>query len=316
MDRFTDLQTFVHIVSTGSISGAAEHMGVAKSAVSRRLAELEAHLGVQLVRRTTRRLSLTESGRGFYERCVRLLTDLAEAEQDVLQAHAALRGTLRVALPLSFGLLHLAPAIQDFVALHPGVEFDLDFNDRQVDLLQEGFDVAIRIAQLPDSSLIARRIAPIRQVVCASPDYFAIHGRPQQPAELARHACLAYSNLASPGTWSYRQADGQSGAVKIPIRLKSNNGDFLISAALAGLGIIMQPTFYVHRAIASGALIPVLTDYRWPEINAYALYPSTRHLSRRVRTFVDFLVQRFDGIPYWDHALDIAAGVNAQKNLT
>ena len=304
MDRFADLQTFVQIVAAGSISGAAEHMNVAKSAVSRRLTELEERLGVQLVRRTTRRLSLTESGRGFYERCLRILADLEEAEQNVLQAHAALRGTLRVALPLSFGLLHLAPAIQDFMTLHPSVEFDLDFNDRHVDLMQEGFDVAIRIAQLPDSSLIARRIAPIRNVVCASPGYFAAHGTPQQPADLAQHVCLAYSNLANPGTWTYRQADGHSGAVKIPIRLKSNNGDFLISAALAGHGMVMQPSFYVYQAIASGALIAVLTEVHWPEINAYALYPSTRHLSTRVRAFVDFVAERFAGTPYWDHSLN------------
>jgi DNA-binding transcriptional LysR family regulator len=303
MDRFADLQTFVHIVAAGSISGAAEHMDMAKSAVSRRLAELEERLGVQLVRRTTRSLSLTESGRGFYERCLRILADLEEAEQDVLQAHAALRGTLRVALPLSFGLLHLAPAIQAFMALHPEVEFDLDFNDRQVDLLQEGFDVAIRIAQLPDSSLIARRIAPIRQVVCASPAYFAAHAIPQQPAELVQHVCLAYSNLANPGTWVYQQADGRRSAVKIPIRLKSNNGDFLVSAALAGLGIVMQPSFYVHQLIESGALIPVLSEIHWPEINAYALYPSTRHLSTRVRAFVDFVAERFAGTPYWDRVL-------------
>src|SRR4030065_1031147 len=158
MDRFADLQTFVRIVTSGSLSGAAEPLDVAKSAVSRRLAELEQRLGVQLVRRTTRRLSLTASGQAFYDRCVRILADLEEAEQDVLQAHAALRGRLRVALPLSFRLLHLAPAIPDFMALHPDVEYDLDFHDRQVDLLQEGFDGALRIAQLPDSSLMARRI--------------------------------------------------------------------------------------------------------------------------------------------------------------
>jgi DNA-binding transcriptional LysR family regulator len=303
MDRFADLQTFVRIVTSGSLSGAAEHLDVAKSAVSRRLAELEQRLGVQLVRRTTRRLSLTASGQAFYDRCVRILADLEEAEQDVLQAHAALRGRLRVALPLSFGLLHLAPAIQDFMALHPDVEFDLDFNDRQVDLLQEGFDVAIRIAQLPDSSLMARRIAPIHQVVCASPAYFARHGRPQHPAELAQHVCLAYSNLANPGTWSYQEPGGHSAAVKIPIRLKSNNGDFLTRAALAGQGIVMQPSFFVYQMLASGALMAVLTQFHWPEINAYALYPATRHLSTRVRAFVDFLAERFAGTPYWDRNL-------------
>lgn len=304
MGRFADMETFVRVVETGSITGAAQRMEIAKSAVSRRLAELEARLGVQLFRRTTRRLSLTESGRSFYERCVRVLSDLAEAELAVSQEHEALRGKLRVALPLSFGLLHLAPAINEFIEQHPLVEFDLDFNDRQVDLMQEGFDVAIRIAQLADSSLIARRLAPVRHAVCASPAYLAVHGTPAHPADLGQHVCLAYSNLANPGTWAYQEPDGRSGTVKVPIRLRANNGDFLCNAAIAGQGVILQPTFYVHDAIARGLLVPVLTGYAWPTLSAYAVYPPTRHLSTRVRAFVDFLAERFSGVPYWDRALD------------
>ena len=304
MDRFNDMQTFVRVVEAGSISGAAERMEIAKSAVSRRLAELEARLGVQLFRRTTRRMSLTDSGRGFYERCLRILEEVDDAEHSVAQAHRELRGALRVALPLSFGLQHLAPAIEDFMRLHPAVEFDLDFNDRQVDLLREGFDVAIRIAQLADSSLMARRLAPIRHAVCASPDYLAAHGTPKRPEDLANHVCLGYSNLPNPGVWSYRDTNGRAASVKVPVRLKANNGDFLLRAAVAGEGVIMHPTFYLHDYVRQGRLVPLLTRYAWPEISAYAIYPATRHLSSRVRAFVDFLAERFAGVPEWDRSME------------
>lgn len=315
MDRFADMETFVRVVEIGSISGAAERLDIAKSAVSRRLADLEGRLGVQLFHRTTRRLNLTDSGRSFYERCVRILEEVGEAELSVSAAHREIRGALRVALPLSFGLLHLAPAVQDFMRRYPAVEFDLDFNDRQVDLVREGFDVAIRIASLADSSLIARRLAPIRHAVCGSPAYFAQHGIPRHPAELVQHVCLAYSNLPRPGVWSYRDETGREASVSVPVRLKANNGDFLLRAAMAGEGLIMQPTFYLHEAIRDGALVPVLRDFGWPEISAYALYPATRHLSSRVRTFVDFLAERFAEGPYWDRAFEqtLAPGKKQKK---
>jgi len=300
MDRFADMQMFVRVVETGSISAAAARLEVAKSAVSRRLAELESRLGAQLLHRTTRRLNLTDSGRAFFDQAQRILADLAEAEAAVSQAHTALKGRLRVALPLSFGLLHLAPLIEEFMALHPDVEFDLDFNDRQIDLMQEGFDLAIRIANLPDSSLIARRLAPVRHLLSASPAYLARHGTPTRPEDLQHHVCLAYSNLANPGIWHYRTPDGVAGSVKVPVKLKANNGDFLYQAALAGHGLILHPTFYLRDALRSGALVPVLTDIAWPELNAYAVYPPTRHLSSRVRAFVDFLAKRFVGVPEWD----------------
>lgn len=300
MDRFADMQMFIRIVEAGSISGAAERLEVAKSAVSRRLAELEGRLGVQLLRRTTRRLNLTDSGRAFLDRAQTILADLDEAEAAVSQSHSALKGRLRVALPLSFGLLHLAPLIEEFMALHPDVEFDLDFNDRQIDLMQEGFDLAIRIANLPDSSLIARRLAPIQHVLSASPAYLTRHGTPTTPQDLQRHVCLAYSNLANPGVWQYRTPDGVAGSVQVPVKLKANNGDFLCRAALAGHGLILHPTFYLRDALASGALIALLTDVAWPELNAYAVYPPTRHLSSRVRTLVDFLAHELAGVPAWD----------------
>jgi len=300
MDRFAAMQMFIRIVEVGSISGAAARLEVAKSAVSRRLAELEQHLGAQLLHRTTRRLNLTDSGRAYFEHAQRILADLDEAEAAVAQAHTALRGRLRIALPLSFGLLHLCEPIKDFMALHPGVEFDLDFNDRQIDLMQEGFDLAIRIANLPDSSLIARRLAPIRHLLCASPEYLQRHGTPTRPDDLRQHVCLAYSNLANPGLWRFRTPDGAPGSVQVPVKLLANNGDFLYQAALAGHGLIMHPTFYLREALRDGTLVALLTDLVWPEVNAYAVYPPTRHLSNRVRAFVDFLAQRFAGQSVWE----------------
>ena len=300
MDRFADMQMLVSVVETGSISAAAEHLNLAKSAVSRRLAELEARLGVSLIHRTTRRLNLTDSGRAYYDRCVVILADLEEAESAVSQAHQALKGRLKVALPHAFGLLHLAPLVQEFMTRHPEVRFEIDFNDRQIDLMQEGFDLAIRIATLADSSLIARRLAPIRHAVCASPDYLARNGTPHVAADMTRHVCLAYSNLSDPGLWSYRGPDGLPGSVRVPVRLAASSGDFLIRAAIAGEGLIMHPTFYVQEALRSRQLVRVLADHTWPELAAYAVYPPTRHLSSRVRAFIDFVADRLAGEPYWD----------------
>jgi len=304
MDRFEALDNFVRVVEAGSISGAAERLQIAKSAVSRRLAELEQHLGVQLFRRTTRRMDLTETGRSLYDRAVRLLADLQETELAVSSEHCALSGNLRVAAPLSFGLLHLAGAVNEFLHRHPDIQFDLDFNDRQVDILQESFDVAIRIAELEDSSLIARRIAPVRTVLVASPAYLQQFGTPGTPQELENHRCLLYTNLQEPGLWQYHDAQQQPGQVRVKAALKANNGDFLKRAAVDGQGIALQPLFICYDAIERGELMPLLTDCQWYSVNAWAVYPQTRHLSRRVRAFVDFLVERFAGVPYWDKCLE------------
>jgi DNA-binding transcriptional LysR family regulator len=300
MDRFAHMQVFVSVVEAGSISAAAERLNLAKSAVSRRLAELETHLGASLITRTTRRLNLTDSGRAYYARCVAILADLDEAESAVSQAHGALKGKLKVALPLSFGLLHLAPLIQEFMTLHPELRFELDFNDRQIDLMQEGFDLAIRIATLQDSSLIARRLAPIRHVLCASPAYLKKHGTPAAAADLAQHAGLVYSNLRDPDLWAFHGPDGQPGTVRVPVRLAASSGEFLLRAAIAGEGLLLLPSFYVHAAMRSGQLVRLFADHTWPELSAYAVYPPTRHLSNRVRALIDFLVERLAGEPYWD----------------
>lgn len=303
MARFDELETFVRVVDAGSLSRAAERMGVAKSAVSRRLAALESRLGARLLNRTTRSLSLTDSGSSFYQRAVRLITDLEETEASVSSQHATLQGTLRIAAPLSFGLLHLGPAVQEFGRTHSSLRLHIDFNDRQMDLVEEGFDVAVRIARLRDSSLIARRLTRIREVVCASPEYLARHGRPRKAADLANHVALRYTNVPD-APWQYRAPDGSEGTVRVRSGIEANNGDFLRDCAIAGLGILRQPTFIVYRAIEEGHLEPLLTDHHWPEFNAYALYPSARHLSQRVRVFVDFLQARFGDNPYWDRCLE------------
>lgn len=305
MDRFARMDTFIRVVEAGSISGAANRLGIAKSAVSRRLKELEEHLGVELFHRTTRKMNLTDSGRTYYHQCVRILDDVLEAELSTSQAHGELQGSLKVALPLSFGLMHLGPAMSEFLQEHPQIAFDLDFNDREVDLMQEGFDLAIRIANLPDSSLIARRLAPIRTEVCASPAYLERMGTPKSLDELLAHQCLVYSLLRDFETWHFTDADGKLLKTKIRPYLKSTNGEYLREAAVDGLGIVLIPSFITYKDIERGALIPLLTAYTRPQLEAYAIYPQTRHLSQRVRAFVDFLVKRFAGTPYWDECLSI-----------
>jgi DNA-binding transcriptional LysR family regulator len=303
MNRFENMDTFVRVVETGSINGAADRLGVAKSAVSRRLKELEEHLGVELFHRTTRRMNLTDTGRAFYHQCVRILEDVLEAELATSQAHGTLQGGLKVALPASFGVMHVSPAINEFLHLHPQIEFDLDFNDRQVDLMQEGFDLAIRIASLPDSSLIARRLAPIVHVLCASPDYLKKHGTPHKPEDLFNHQCLAYSLVHDSKTWEFTDENNHQSKIAITPHIKASAGEFLRDAAVNGHGIVYLPTFIVYEEIENGALVPLLNGHHSTQIDAYAVYPQTRHLSQRVRAFVDFLVKRFEGIPYWDSCL-------------
>ncbi|MCG6871702.1 MAG: LysR family transcriptional regulator [Gammaproteobacteria bacterium] len=300
MDRFSELEAFVRVADTGSFTAAADQLELAKSAVSRRIAELEARLGVQLFSRSTRRVRLTDTGQGFYEHATGILADLAEAECRASQQHGELAGRLRLALPHSFGLRHMEPAIEAFCSRHPGVRFDLDFSDRRVDLLQEGIDLAIRIGRLEDSSLIARRLFEARTVVCASPEYLATHGTPARPEELADHAGLVYTNLANPDRWSWWDDAGTRHQVQVPVQLSANSGDFLCAAAAAGRGVTVPPTFIAWEYLRRGELVPLLQDFRWPVSPAYAVYPPTRHLSYRVRAFIDFLAERFAGVPYWD----------------
>jgi len=303
MNRFENMDTFIRVVEAGGISAAADRLGVAKSAVSRRLKELEKHLGVELFHRTTRQMNLTDTGRAFYHQAVRILDDVLEAEIATSQAHGTLMGSLKIALPSSFGLMHMGPVINDFLKEHPQIEFDLDFNDREVDLIQERFDLAIRIANLPDSSLIARRFAAVKTVICASPDYLKQMGVPRSPDDLIEHQCLVYSLLRDFEYWHLTDARGNEIKARIHPYLKASTGEFLRDASVEGRGIILVPTFIAYKEIESGALVPLLKEYNTSQINAYAIYPQTRHLSQRVRTFVDFLVKRFEGTPYWDLCL-------------
>ena len=300
MNQFEDMQAFVAVVETGSFTAAAERLGGAKSMISRRVSALEERLGVQLLRRTTRRLNLTQTGHSFYERCARILADLDEAESAVAQQHGELRGLLRVALPLSFGIRHMCEPIAKFSRQHPQVEFDLDLNDRRIDLVEEGVDLSVRIGHLADSSLIARRLFDARTVVCSSKQYLIEHGTPRSPDDLRDHSCLVYGNLAEPRRWVCHDASGNRVRVDVNAAMTSTSGDFLCRAASQGLGITIQPTFIAGEAIRRGELVPILTDYKWPVSPAWVVYPPARQLSFRVRKFIDFLAEYFSGIPYWD----------------
>ena len=304
MSQFQEMRAFVRIVDLGSFTQAAASMDLAKSAVSRRLSELEERLGVQLIIRSTRRLSITDAGRRFYLDCIRLLSDLEEAESSVASDEAALSGKLKIAAPLSFGVLHLGPAINEFVSLHTDLQLELDFDDRRVDLVAEGFDLAIRIGELTDSSLRQRRLTPIRHLVCASPEFWKKFGKPDAPDELEQLQGLHYSNLGT-NRWRYQAPDGVTGSIRLPSRIRASNGDFLKDAAIAGLGIVIAPTFLLYRAIKLKQLEPVLCDYHWLASSAWAVYPEARHVSLRVRKLIDFLVVKFGDAPYWDEGLAV-----------
>lgn len=300
MDRFAALEAFVRVAETQSFSEAARRLRVTKSAVSRHVSALEAELGARLFQRTTRSLSLTEAGRGYLERASRILDDLADADRAVSQLQAAPRGRLRLSAPMSFGFLHLAPALTDFLVRYPEVEVDVAMNDRFVDLVNEGYDVAVRIGALEDSSLIARKLAPARRAICASPAYLAARGAPLTPDDLKNHDCLFNSNLATAREWRFTAPDGATLPVAVSGRFSANNGDALRVAALRGLGLANLPTFIAGADLQAGALVTVLDAFLSQDLTINAVYPHARHLSPTVRAFVDFLADRFGPRPYWD----------------
>ncbi|HYA72750.1 MAG TPA: LysR family transcriptional regulator [Roseiarcus sp.] len=300
MDRLAAIEAFVRVAEARSFSEAARRLHASKSAVSRNVGALESELGVRLFHRTTRSLTLTEAGRGYFDRATRILADLEEANLAVSHLQAAPRGRLRVSAPMSFGFLHLAPALPDFLARYPEVAVDLAMNDRFVDLIEEGFDVAVRIGAMDDSSLIARKLAPIRRVVCASPAYFEARGLPLSPDDLKRHECLFNSNIASSQEWQFTARDGKPWPVEVKGRLSANNGDALRVAALKGLGLVNLPTFIVGRDLQAGALTTALDEFISQDMAMSAVYPHSRHLSPKVRAFVDFVADRFGPRPYWD----------------
>lgn len=299
IEDLTAMAVFARVVEARGFSAAAKRLGRSKSSVSKTVSALEDRLGARLLNRTTRRLSLTEAGAAFYERAARILEEAEEAELAVTRLQDEPHGTLRVNAPTNFGERHLAPALADFMARYPALAIDLALEDRFVDVVDEGFDLALRIAALPGSSLIARRLAPNRRVVCASPAYLERAGTPLRPSDLRRHDCLAYTYLATGNAWRFAGA-GDPVSVRIAGRLSINNGEALRHAALAGLGLVMLPTFIVGEDLRSGTLRAVLREFTDTATSVYAVYPHSRHLSAKVRAFVDFLAERFGPEPYWD----------------
>jgi DNA-binding transcriptional LysR family regulator len=267
--------------------------------VSRRLAGLEARLGVRLVNRTTRSLHLTDEGASYYESCSRVLADIEHANASVSAGRQEPRGILRVALPAAFGNQYVAPLVPQFAARHPAVQLSLSLSDRNVNLVEDGFDLAIRIASLADSSLTARKLAPNRRVVCASPEYLRRHGTPRTPEDLAAHNCLIASDFT--GTWEYKSPDGKAGAVRVSGRYVCDNWEVLREWALAGLGIALKSTWDVRRHLENGALLSLLPRYSFDsDVAIYAVYPHRRHLPAKTRAFIDFLADSFGDEPFWD----------------
>lgn len=293
MDRLEAMRAFVRVAEVGSFSAVAQQAGVARSVVTRQIAALEAHLGTRLMARSTRRLSLTSAGTAYLERCRVILNLVEAAESDVAAERAVVRGKLRIGLPLSLGLRRLAPLLLDFAAAHPAVALEMDYTDRRVDLVEEGFDLCIRVTGRLREDDVARKLGESRMKTVASPDYLARHGRPEHPADLARHECLGYTGGVDPGAWPYT-IDGRVENVYVQSRMSANNGDVLAAAAARGYGITLQPDFIADPWLADGRLVEVLPRHAPPPLGVYALLPGTRHLPYRVRALIDFIAARLE----------------------
>ncbi|MBD8657750.1 LysR family transcriptional regulator [Oxalobacteraceae sp. CFBP 13730] len=289
MDLLGSMKTYVAVVDSGSFAAAATKLDVSRAMVSKQVQKLEEHLGTRLLNRTTRRLSLTETGRAFHERSVQILGDVNEAEQIAGQMTTLPRGVLRVTIPLSYAQHRLGSIIGAYTQAYPQVQLDIALSDRKVDLVEEGFDVAIRIGALSQSDLIARKLGVARSIVCASPGYLAAHGTPQTPHDLSQHACLSYSLSGGGADWRLESA-GEHLTVPVAGPIRADNGDMIRLAAVAGAGIVFQPHFIVGEDLAAGRLVQVLPGWESAELGIHALYPSRKHLSAKVRTFVDFVV--------------------------
>jgi DNA-binding transcriptional LysR family regulator len=299
VDRFQAIRVFAEVVESGSFSSAADKLGLSATATSRHVAELEAHLHTRLLNRTTRRVSLTESGRAFYERSVQLLADLDEAEQEALRAAVVPRGTIKLTASVNFGVRHVAPAIAEFLAALAEGRFDVSLSDRVVDLVEEGFDLAIRIGAPGSDNVVARKLGETRLVPCASPAYLAAHGAPQVPEDLARHNCFTYEYVSPRNLWRFRDPGGTERSVRVSGNLHSNNGDLLAEAAARGAGVVFEPAFIVGPEVRAGRLVPLLQDFEPQATPIYAVYPSRKHLSAKVRLFAQFLVERFSHAQDW-----------------
>ncbi|QID17981.1 LysR family transcriptional regulator [Nitrogeniibacter mangrovi] len=297
MDRFREMEAFVAVVEEGSFVAAGEALRVSKAAVSRAVLDLERRLGARLLQRTTRRLSITEAGRAYYDRCKQIIAELEEADSAVGAVTGRAVGKLRVNAPVSFGIRHLSALWGEFMREYPQVDLEIELSDRLVDVVDEGFDAVIRISRLVDSTLVHRKLATTRIVAAASPGYLTAHGTPTHPRELSAHATIGYDYAAHGDTWRFAGHDGTHEITTHP-RARANNGDTCRALALAGQGIALQPDFLIWEDLASGRLVPVLGDYEGREIGIYVVYPSRKHLSVKVRALVDFLADRFAEPPW------------------
>lgn len=299
MNNLPEIAIFVKVVEAGTFTAAAEKLGLSRAAVSKSVSRLEDRLGARLLHRTTRALHLTEAGETLFHRSRRGLSEIEQAEQDVDHLQGEPRGVLRISAPVYFGARQ--PVLSEYLAAYPAVEADVQLDDRQVDIVEEGFDLAVRIAVLEDSSLVSRRLAPCRLVVCASLDYWAEHGMPERPEDLAAHNCFIYSNLAAPNHWRFVDRSGQEFTVEVRGNLRFNNTEMAVASVLQGFGVIHVPTFHVGKELGDGSLVPVLTEYRAPrEASVYAVYAAREHLPPKVRSFIDLLSEHFGPEPYWD----------------
>ena len=302
-DSLQQMSIFAKVVASGSLSAAAREIGLSPAVVSRSLAALEARLGTRLIHRTTRSLHLTEEGAAYYESCTRILDEIEEADAMAAAGRDEPQGVLKVALPASFGHQHIAPLVPQFAARYPKLRIALSLSDRRVNVIDEGFDLAVRIAELEDSSLAARKLAPNRRVVCASPDYLRRHGTPRTPQDLTKHNFLVANwgdgNFAM--TLEYKGPVGKQGEVRVTGKYACDNGEVLREWALAGLGVALKSTWDVRRQLEEGSLVPLCPGYTFDtDVAIYAVYPHRRHLPAKTRAFVDFLVESFGPEPYWD----------------
>jgi len=296
-----DLRSFVEVVDKGGFNKAAASLGISKSIISRRIGRLEEELGVRLLSRSTRGINPTEAGLEFKSRGERILSGLEEAREAVTHHGGAVAGRLRVSLPLSFGVRHVAPVLTELARLHPALEIDASYSDRVVDIVGERYDAAVRIGNLKDSTLVARKVAPVRPIVVASPSYFSLRGRPETPDDLGSHECLIYTGQTSP-EWRFRM--GRRWMDFRPEgRLRSDSSEAILQWAIAGLGMAAMPSFLVSDAINDGHLEAVLSDYEGPELGIFVVRPPGGYLPGKVRVFIDALVERFGGEPDWDPCL-------------
>lgn len=294
MDRLDAMHLFVRVAELGSFSAVAQQLGVARSVVTRQIAALEAHLGVKLMARSTRRLVLTSAGTAYLEKCRVILNLVEAAETGVAEERMTPRGNIRISVPLSFGLQRLAPVLLDFSQRYPDVTLDMDFSDRRINLIEEGVDLSVRITRRLEAGDVARKLGTSTMLVLAAPDYLARHGRPEKPAELTNHLCLGYTNVGSSQVWQFL-VDGELTNIHVRSHINANNGEVLTEAAARGLGITCQPCFVAERFLAAGRVEKILTGFPMPELGIYAMLPGNRHVPHRVRVLMDFLVAQLAG---------------------